>query len=184
MHSNRLIIFFLNAERAQCTFCSWQWCWWLFSVALRWQWRWNLVTTTALLFHCAETPVGVFFPAGLSLLFLFFLLPVCLSQFPSRYPLFLCFSVSVVSLSTLSISLSKQEYGNHFTLLHCKRTIKEENEAWYQNIIFLNYKGHLPNSLKDRGLKWIFQINCKVTVAMSRSHKLITLASNTTHKIV
>jgi len=65
------------------------------------------VTATTLLLHCAETPVGVFFPAGLSLLFFFFLLLVCLSQFPSRYPLFLCFSVSIISLSTQSVSLSR-----------------------------------------------------------------------------
>jgi len=59
--------------------------------------------------HCAETPVGVSFPAGLSLLFFFSLLPVCLSQFPSRYSpvFFLCFSVSVVSLSTQLVSLSR-----------------------------------------------------------------------------
>ena len=65
------------------------------------------MTAATLLLHCAETPVGVSFPAGLSLLFFFFLLPVCLSQFPSRYPMFLCFSVSVVSLSTQSVSLSQ-----------------------------------------------------------------------------
>jgi len=59
--------------------------------------------------HCAETPVGVSFPAGLSLLFFFSLLPVCLSQFPSRYSpvFFLCFSVSFVSLSTQLVSISR-----------------------------------------------------------------------------
>jgi len=66
------------------------------------------VTAAALLLHGAVIPVGVSFPAGLSLLFFFSLLPVCLSQFPSRYsPVFLCFSVSVVSLSTQSVSLSR-----------------------------------------------------------------------------
>ena len=41
-------------------------------------------------------------------MFFFSLLPICLSQFPSRYsPVFLCFSVSVVSLSTQSVSLSR-----------------------------------------------------------------------------
>ena len=67
-----------------------------------------------LLLHCAETPVSVFFPVGLSLMFFFFLLLVYLSQFPSQYPLFLCFSISIVSLSTLLVSLSL-----YFPLIFC-----------------------------------------------------------------
>jgi len=50
------------------------------------------MTATALLLHCAETPVGVFFPAGLPLMFLFSLLPVCLSQFPGQYSPVFCVS--------------------------------------------------------------------------------------------
>jgi len=64
------------------------------------------VTAAALLLHCAETPVGISFPAGFSFLSFFFLLPDCLSRFPCRYPRFFGFSVSVVPLSlSLSVSL-------------------------------------------------------------------------------
>jgi len=63
------------------------------------------VTAAALLLHCAETPVGVSFPAGFSFLSFFFLLPDCLSRFSCRYPWFFGSSVSVVPLS-LSIGFS------------------------------------------------------------------------------
>jgi len=77
------------------------------------------VTAAALLLHGAVTPVGVSFPAGLSLLFFFSLLPVCLSQFPSRYSPFFCVSQFRSSLSLPSrflslsfppLSFSKQKY--------------------------------------------------------------------------
>jgi len=66
------------------------------------------VTAVALLLHCAETPVSVSFPAGLSLLFFFSLRPVCLSQFPSRYsPVFFVFlSFGRFSLYPVGFSLS------------------------------------------------------------------------------
>jgi hypothetical protein len=131
MHRNQLIIFFLHVERAQCTFCrqgnelwpttigggritwgsdlgrlSWRWGWWLFSVALRWRWRWNPVTAAAFPL-CRDTnrcplppPVYPLYPVSS------FSSTVSLG-FPVNIPGFFCFSVSVVSLSTQSVSLSQ-----------------------------------------------------------------------------
>jgi hypothetical protein len=56
--------------------------------------------------HCVETLVGVFSPRWFTSSILFFLLPVCFSRSPCRYPRFLVSTVSVVSLSTLLVSLS------------------------------------------------------------------------------
>jgi len=77
------------------------------------------VTAAALLLHGAVTPVGVSFPAGLSLLFFFSLLPVCLSQFPSRYSPVFCVSQfrSFLSLPSRFLSLGFPPFSAVFSFL-------------------------------------------------------------------
>lgn len=52
--------------------------------------------------------------------------------------------------------LSKLKSGN-FPLSFTEKGLKrKENELWYQNIMFNNYRDRLPNSLKSRGTKMNF----------------------------
>jgi len=85
---------------------SWRWCWWPFSVVLRWRWLGSPMTATVPLLRGVETPVCVFSPLPVcSFCPFFFLLPVCLSWSPYRYPYYFGpFSLNIVGLS-LSVSL-------------------------------------------------------------------------------
>jgi hypothetical protein len=86
---------------------SWRWCWWLFSVALWWRWMGSPMTTAVLPLRGVETPVCVFSPLPVCSFYpFFFLLPVCRSRSPCRYPY--CFGP--FSLNTVGLSLSRSPF--------------------------------------------------------------------------